>query len=174
MLFSCWYGDICTSLKISFHCRSHIRVGRVVNALESDLSTYLCKFCVFLSRPAASCCSSPNCVCGSVFLCLFLPLNQSLINMPWLNQKHYYCTPLLLILQLNAHSTFISFSLLLISNQHTLLCDLVLEQTCHCGLFLVLLYKLRKVWSLIVSTGLFSLLAAQMPINNFMMQCKRV
>ncbi len=129
MLFSCWYGDICTSLKISFHCRSRIRVGRVVNALESDLSTYLCKSCVFLSRPAASCCSSPHCV--GLFFCAF--------SCPWtslLSTCHDSIKALLL------HTTFIDttvecsfhmsiyFSLLLISNQHTLLCDLVLEQTC--------------------------------------------
>jgi len=50
----------------------------------------------------------------TVWVCFsvpFLPLIQSLINMPWLSQKHYYCIPLLLILELNAHSTCLSFFL---------------------------------------------------------------
>lgn len=55
--------------------RSRFAVGvvsewvKIVNILENDLSTYLCKSRVFLSRPAASCCSSSHCV--GLFFCAF-------------------------------------------------------------------------------------------------------
>lgn len=108
--------------KIWFCCRSRIRV---VNALESDL----CKSCVFWSRPAASCCSSPHCV--GLFSVPFLALEP-------VSYQHAMTQSKVLLLHTTVINTRVEcsfhvcllFSLLLISNQHTLLCDPVLEQTC--------------------------------------------